>query len=150
MEYKKALSKCMQMCSRKEYCITDIKQKLYSWELNEEDIERLIATLQEEKFIDEERFVNAFVNDKFKFNHWGKVKIRYHLKHKQIDENVVNNVLSGLSDAAYEEVIAQEIAKKISKVKANSTYERKAKVVNYLASKGFEPDLVFKYLAELE
>jgi len=140
----------MQMCSRKEYCVFDIKQKLYNWELYESDAEEIIKVLIGEKFVDEERFVKAFVNDKFKFNHWGKVKIKYHLKHKHIEGIFVDNTLNEIDFDEYMKVIVHEISNKIKKVKANSTYERNAKVVNYMAGKGFEPDLVFKQLKKLK
>lgn len=38
-------------------------------------INRIIDRLVVEKFIDEERYCRAFVNDKFRFAKWGKMKI---------------------------------------------------------------------------
>ena len=32
-----------------------------------------------EKYIDESRFAKAYVNDKYKFNKWGRIKIRFEL-----------------------------------------------------------------------
>lgn len=146
MEYKKALSKCMQMCSRKEYCITDIKQKLINWDINNVDADKIVATLQDEKFIDEERFVNAFVNDKFKFNKWGKKKISFALAQKGLSKHAISKGLKQIDVNEYKELILELITDKAKKVTAGTEFERNGKIANFLASRGFEADLIFKYL----
>ncbi|HKK82055.1 MAG TPA: regulatory protein RecX, partial [Prolixibacteraceae bacterium] len=83
-ETKKALSKCMALCSKSEKCISDIRKKLSNWQLPEEETQQVIDNLIDEKFIDEQRFAESFMRDKFRFNHWGKIKIIYHLKAKGI------------------------------------------------------------------
>lgn len=150
MEYNKALSKCMQMCSRKEYCTADIKEKLYNWEISDINVDKIINALIDQKFLNEERFVRAYVNDKIKFNHWGRKKISFYLKSKGVDSKLINTELAKLDEQEYEKIVKIEIEKKLPKIKAKSDYERNGKLVNYLASKGFESDLVFKTLEKLK
>ena len=77
------LSKAMNLCSKREYCCHDIREKLLTWGISKNDSERIISVLTSERFIDEARYANAFVKDKFKYNKWGKVKIAAHLKIRQ-------------------------------------------------------------------
>lgn len=146
MDENKLLAKCMSICSRGEKCIYDIQQKLLKWEADEDVIEAIISKLIAEKFIDEERYVRAFVNDKFKFNHWGRKKIKYNLLQKSVPTPLIDSQLEQISQSDYMQVIKDEIKNKLPKVKGNTAYERNAKVVNYMASKGFEAGLVFQLL----
>ncbi len=143
MKFEKALSNCMQICSRKECCKWDILQKLQKWEVEDNDIDKIITQLEQDKFIDEKRYAQAFANDKFKFNKWGRIKIRYQLKQKQISTENINSALANINEDNYKQLIINEIQKKQQKVKAKSDYERKQKVIAYLSSKGFEMDLAF-------
>jgi len=146
MEYIKAMNNCMQLCSRNEMCSFDIEEKLRRWELEESEIKSILSSLIDEHFIDDERFVRAYVNDKLKFNHWGRVKIKYMLKAKQLKGEVVETIFNEIDDKLYKSIISDEIKKKLPKIKAKSDFERNAKLASYMASRGFEPDLVFKYI----
>ena len=85
----------MDLCSRREYCQSDIDQKLRIWEVPQATIAKILKVLSEEKFIDHTRFVRAFVNDKLLFNHWGRIKIRYHLVHHRIEKEIIEELKPG-------------------------------------------------------
>ncbi|NOZ34188.1 MAG: hypothetical protein GXO80_02695 [Chlorobi bacterium] len=74
--YQKALNKAMYLCSKAEKCKSDIRKKLYEWKANPDEYDNIINQLEEQKFIDEVRFVKYYVRDKFEFNKWGKIKIK--------------------------------------------------------------------------
>ena len=40
--------------------------------------------LELEKYLDNLRFAISFVHDKFRFNKWGKIKLAYALRQKQV------------------------------------------------------------------
>lgn len=67
-------------CSVAERCLQDISKKLDATGLSEEAKENIKLRLVQEKFLDEKRFTRAFVNDKLRFNQWGRVKILSELK----------------------------------------------------------------------
>ncbi len=136
----------MQICSQREYCIFDIENKLQKWEIDKKDQQKIIDTLVLEKFIDHERYVPAFINDKFKFNHWGKIKIRYYLKQKHIDSQIINIYLAQIDDDLYLKTIKNEIKNKRQTAKGKDDFEKNQKVARYVISKGFEPDKVFQLL----
>jgi regulatory protein len=144
MELKKALDKCMYICSQREYCIHDIEEKLTKWEVNIIVHQEIIKTLLAEKYIDHKRYVPAFINDKFTFNHWGKIKIRYHLKQKRIEDALIKTYLDAIDNQSYNEVIQEEINKKKRMVKGANEFDRKQKIARYVISKGFEPNIVFE------
>lgn len=67
-----------------ERCIQDVQKKIDAAGLPPDASERIIARLLKERFIDESRYTRFFVNDKLRFNKWGRVKIGYELYKKNI------------------------------------------------------------------
>ena len=78
------LRRAAAYCSTAERCIQDVQKKIKAAGLTQEEGERIIARLLQEKFIDEHRFARYFVNDKLRFNKWGRIKIAYELQKKNI------------------------------------------------------------------
>ena len=130
------------MCSRKEYCISDLKKKMLNWILSPEQKEDIISNLLQENYIDESRFVKAFVKDKFRFNKWGKIKIVYQLKQKQIASSNIAKALEDISEKDYKELINELLVSKNRNLKAKDSYERKAKLLRFMTQRGFEFELV--------
>ncbi len=146
MNYKEALNRCMFLCSKKEYCQSEIAAKLTEWQVPEPITGEVIRSLVAEKFVDDYRFSIAFTHDKFHFNHWGKVKIRYQLKQKKLASEIIQQAIDGINENEYHRVILDEIKKKKKTVTGKSEFEMKGKIARTIIAKGFEPELVFNLL----
>ena len=70
-----ALSRVAAYCSTAEHCRAEVTEKLQRWGIPYDAINRILNHLEQEKYIDEERFCRAFISDKYRFAKWGKVKI---------------------------------------------------------------------------
>ncbi|MFO7844047.1 MAG: regulatory protein RecX [Bacteroidales bacterium] len=140
---KQALVKAENLCAQKEQCINDIKQKFYRWGINTSDSETLIASLVNDKFIDEARYATAFAKEKFRFNKWGKIKIEYALKQKNIPEDYIHQALNQIPLSEYNTVLEKELLKKRKSIKDTDQYTIKSKLVRFAVSKGFENGKVF-------
>jgi len=148
--YKTALNKAMAQCSRREYCCSDISNKLISWNVGEEDREKIITVLLKENFINEQRFANAFVKDKFNYNKWGKIKIAAHLKAKKIPGNTIKSALDSIDHDHYMKILKDLVSVHRRSVKAKNQYDMKAKLLRYGLSKGFESSLLYDIFNESE
>ena len=149
INYRLALTKVMAMCSQSERCRFDIVAKLRLWELSEEEIAEAVNYLVKEHFLDEERFVRFFVNDKLRFNKWGKVKLRFMLRQKQIPETIVREALDQINDELYTKTLHSLLMTKFKSIKGASGYERKGKLAVFAQSHGFEAELAFRIANEL-
>ena len=149
INYRQALTKVMAMCSQSERCRFDIVAKLTQWELPEAEIAEAIDYLTKEHFLDEERFVRFFVNDKLRFNKWGKVKLRFMLRQKQIPEIIVREALDQIDDDLYIKTLQSLLKSKVKSVKGISEYERKGKLALFAQGHGFEAELSFRIANEL-
>ena len=98
---EEALNRMAAYCSAAEHCKAEVNEKLQKWGLPYEVINRIIDRLVVEKFIDEERYCRAFVNDKFRFAKWGKMKITQALYMKKIPREVTYRYLNDIDREEY-------------------------------------------------
>jgi regulatory protein len=148
--YKTALNKAMALCSRREYCADDIRNKLISWGVGTSDTEKIIETLVSENFINEIRYATAYVRDKFNYNKWGKIKIASYLRQKKIPSGVVKDALDSIDYEAYIKSITDLITAHKRIIRGKDQYELKAKLLRYGLSKGFESSLLYDILKDME
>jgi regulatory protein len=146
---KEALSILTRICSKKEICSYDAAKNLNNWGLTESDTQEIIDFLIKERYIDDLRFATHFASDKFRFNKWGKYKISYALKQKQIPELLIAEAINSLSTDNYRSLLREELRKKLHSFPKSSTYELKAKLYRFAASRGYENDLIIELLNEL-
>jgi len=144
--YKACLSKASALCSRREYCSQDIRLKLETWGLGENDITRILTYLTRENFINESRYAEAFVRDKFNYNKWGRIKIAMHLKQKKIPSESIKNALETIDYDTYLKTAADLLASHRRHIKAKNTYELKAKLIRFGLSRGFEQGLLYEII----
>ena len=145
-EYKRILAKMCSLCARGEKCEFDIIQKLTKLEVDNESQQKIIEYLVSNSFINNQRYANAFVNDKFKFNKWGKQKIKQNLKFKRIESIYIDASLSSLDNGDYKKVLVYVLEKKRKQIKDKDELIVRQKLLNHAVSKGFEMDLIFEII----
>ena len=146
MEYKEALHKAAALCSSGEKCEYDIREKLLSWEISDSDTNKIISYLVQEKFLNEKRFAEFFVKDKFRFNKWGKIKIAYMLKQKRISSAIIQEALNGIDDDEYCSTLQELMQSKLKSLKYKDEYDKRAKLLRFAQSRGFESHLIMSEL----
>jgi regulatory protein len=146
---EKGLAKAQAICAKAEKCKADIRQKLYDWKVNPKYHEEILVSLVKDRFIDEERYVNFFVRDKFKLNKWGKVKIEFALRNKQIPHDIIQQHLEQINANDYKETCKDLIIKKIKTIKEEDTRKLKDKVLRFAHGRGYEASLVISIVDEL-
>ena len=144
----KALLICQTMCAKQEFCVFDIERKLKRWQVEPGEIKNIIPKLQADKFIDENRYAAAYVNDKFRFSRWGRTKIKFNLKRKKVAEPAILKAFTNINQEDYLETLRKLIVLKKPKIKVPDKYSLQRKLVAYAIGRGFEPELVFKIINE--
>ena len=143
VNYRQALTKAMAMCSQSERCRFDVVAKLRLWELSEEEVSKVIDYLIKERFLNEARYVDFYINDKLRFNKWGKIKLTYMLRQKQIPEELIRAALGRIDDDFYVKILLDLLKTKIKSLKSTTVYERSSKLAVFAQSHGFETELAF-------
>lgn len=134
--------KASYYCSLSEHCIQKVREKLVQWDTPKEFIQPIIDKLVEEDYINEERFARAFVKDKFRFNHWGRVKITTHLKALNISSENISIGMQEIDEEEYAKKLDEIVEKKRKTIKNGTDYEIRAKLLRHALSRGFEYELV--------
>lgn len=148
--YDQALYKAAALCSRGEHCPSDIFQKVQEWGLPANEASKIVSYLIEEKYLDEKRFVHAFVNDKFTYQHWGRVKISYALRLKGTDDVLIANAMDEVIEPeAYLAVCTALIQSKIKGMELPLSQADRAKVYRFAAQRGFESSVISKSLSKI-
>jgi regulatory protein len=146
MKFKEALERAAALCSNQERNTQYIIRRLSDWEVSQEDADRIIQRLREEKFLDDQRYASFFVKDKFRFNRWGRIKIRYALRQKGIPEETIEAALEQIDEDAYVQTCTQLIRQKSAVLKETDPYAKKARLLRFASQRGFESDLVYRIL----
>lgn len=141
---QEAYQKLSALCAMSEQCCQDVLQKLKRWEVEPTMAERIVAKLVKERFIDEERYARAFVRDKFRYNHWGRVRIEMELKKRKIAQRHIEIGMEELKEEDNLETLRQIIEKKLPSVKGKNEYEIKGKLIRFALGRGFEMEDVLK------
>lgn len=140
---EQGIQKLKHYCAYQDRSHAEVKEKLYSLGLWKQDVEKAISQLIEEDYLNEERFAKSFAGGKFRMKQWGRVKIKYELKQKQVSEYCIAKGLKEIDEEDYRKTAAKLMEQKLSLLEAEkNALVRKKKLMNYLIQKGYEYDLV--------
>lgn len=91
---EKVADRMRRLCSRREYCVGDIRKKLMvQLDGNAAEAAEILEHLMKEKYIDDLRYASAYARDKASISGWGATKIRYMLSAKGISSEVISQAL---------------------------------------------------------
>jgi regulatory protein len=134
------------LCAQAEHCQQEMRDKMRRWEMDEAVQERVIGRLVKERYIDEERYTRAFVNDKIRYQKWGRRKIQQALWMKRIDNDIQQRVLDEVDDEEYLDVLRPLLKQKRKTTKAQSDYELNQKLLRFALGRGFTFDIILQCL----
>ena len=141
-----AYNRVASQCVIREYCRADWYRKLLTAGLTQQQVEEVLDRLEDDKFIDEERYCRSFVHDKLFYDRWGRIKITYSLRQKAIANEHIEAALATINEEEYMEILKEVIRQKRRSTKAENDYELRQKLARFAAGRGFEPGLIFKLL----
>jgi len=142
------LDKMAKYCAYQERCEKDVRDKLKTFEIPEEEKAKILDYLIDNRFVNDERFAKAFVRGKVNQSGWGLNKIRFHLMQKGIDKGIIAEALGQTDEEVYRQRLIDILKTKSKTVKAANDYEKKRKLAAYAMQKGFEGSLVWDVLKE--
>jgi len=147
---EKALQKIKHYCAYQERSHYETREKLYSLGLYKNQVELIMSTLVEEKYLNEERFAIAYAGGKFRMNKWGRLKINYALSQKKVSSYCIKQGLASIDEKAYEQSIIDLAAAKSRSLSSekNEGVKRK-KIIQTLLQKGYEFDIISRVIKNI-
>lgn len=139
---EEALQKLKQYCAYQERSHSEVRDKLYQLGVWKKDHDEIIGHLIEENYLNEERFAIAFAGGKYRMKQWGRVRIRYALKQKEVSEYLVKKALKQIDEEDYLSVLEKVAYERYESLKGEQYLVRKKKTLDYLVQRGFEHELI--------
>ncbi|MBO4397904.1 MAG: RecX family transcriptional regulator [Bacteroidaceae bacterium] len=133
-------------CAQAEHCAYDLQKIMKRWSMPEKQQDEIIKRLIKENFLNEERYAHAFVKDKFRYNKWGASRIRQELRMRNINENIIEDALTEISDDEVIESLKKLVRQKRQTIKAKSDYELRGKLIRFAMSRGFSYSTISKVI----
>ena len=147
---EKAFEKAKYYCAYQERSHAEVKKKLYGFGLYKDEVELLMSKLIDENYLNEERFALAFAGGRFRIKQWGKTRIRFELKQRQVSDYNIKKALAAIPEEDYEKVLQKLAEEKLTTLKTEQNiFTIKSKLQNYLVSKGYEFNLIAEILKAL-
>lgn len=143
------LDKIAKYCAYQERCVKDVRDKLKTFDIPEEEKTKILDYLLDNRFVNDERFAKSFVRGKVNQSGWGINKIRFHLMQKGIAKEIIDEALGQTDEEVYRQRLIDILKTKSKTVKAANDFEKKRKLAAYAMQKGFEGSLVWDVLENL-
>lgn len=148
LNFEQGLQRAAGLCCQSEHCVADITEKLLRWGVSREDSDSIIDRLIDEKYIDESRYALAYVRDKVRFSHWGRVKIKSMLRMLRISEQDISNAFDSFDEDEYLGVLEGVIESKRKTLPDAESYASRVKLIRFALQRGFEMHEIAKFISE--
>lgn len=146
MDFQTAKNKIEKYIDYQDRSEFEIQQKLKLLKVPVNLHQKIMEELKLSGMINDERFAKVFANGKFRFKNWGKIKIRYGLRMKFVNDSAIDKAMQLISNESYIEKVRHVYDIKRRDFGRKLTMEEKAKIIRHLQSKGFEMEFIMPLL----
>ncbi|MGM9695225.1 MAG: regulatory protein RecX [Alloprevotella sp.] len=137
-----------KLCAAREYCSDDIRRKLIQKGIAPKEADVLCRQLAEKGFVNDQRYARAYASDKFRFDHWGRVKIRFMLRSKRVSEELIDEAIAAIDEEAYLEALGDFLIGRLKSRGSEVSEEDALKVARSAINRGYEGPLVAKVMKD--
>lgn len=137
MDYDKCLSRLQRLCSKAEYCRSQMYTKaIRDLDGDSEAARRVVDALVQDRYVDDARYASAFAREKSSLQGWGPVKIRFQLRAKGISDADIASGMSEIEEPKAARKLESVIATKYRSLKGDP--QCRLKLLKFALSRGYE------------
>jgi regulatory protein len=142
------LQKAASYCAYQERTQDEVRRRLQKWGVTGDEAEEIISELIVQNYLSEERFAQTYAGSKFRQKNWGRLKIKLELNRRGLTDYTINKGMSEIEDADYERSLGELLTRKMELLQRTESnpLKLKQKLVRYALGKGYESELVWKWL----
>jgi regulatory protein len=145
-----ALRQAAHFCAYQERTVREVRDKLHAWEVSEEDTDEIIARLQADGYLSDDRFARSFAGGKFRTRQWGKIRIEQEMRRKGIADAERKSGIAEIDAEEYARTLKSLLDKKAASLNESDPWKRRQKLARFAMGKGYEADLIWRVLGEEE
>ena len=147
---KQATQKLEHYCAYQDRCHEEVVQKLRTMKMDADEIDSVVVHLITDNFLNEERFACSYARGKHRIKHWGKIRIVNELKFRKISATLIKIALKEIDDSDYLDMFDALADKHWETITERNTMKKRKKFCDYLLRKGWETELIYQKMKELE
>ena len=148
VDVQKLLDRLRRLCSRREYCMSDIlKKATTALDGDKESAAKVLDVLVAEKYVDDLRYATAYAREKAMISGWGETKIRYMLSAKRIDRSLVDQALTEIDSSKADSRLQKLLENKARTLKADP--QIRLKLLRFALGRGYQYDDVVRVLQDI-
>lgn len=144
------IQKLESYCSYQERCHLEVMEKMRGFLISENEKNTVIVHLIEHNFLNEERFASLFTISKFHQKKWGKIRIKNELKARRISDYLISKSLKEIPMEEYQTTFDSLSEKHWETLPERDSSKKRKKFCDFLLRKGWESDIVYDKLKQLE
>ena len=145
-----AQGKLEHYCAYQERSHKEVVEKLRSMHMIPQVIDSIIVHLIENNYLNEERFACSFARGKHRIKFWGKIRIVNELKFRNISQYNINSALKEITTQEYAATFHLISERHWNSIAERNTLKKRKKFCDFLLRKGFESNLIYEKLKDLE
>ena len=145
---KLILEKMRSYCMYQERCIQEVKKKLTRLQVIPKSKSKIINHLIDDDYLNEVRFTKSFIQGKLRIKKWGRIKLNYELKMRGVKKFIIDEEINKISKRDYYDYFNEFSINKIKTLKG-SKEQKKRSFINYFTYRGWENNLIYEKLNEI-
>ena len=150
LSFSEAQKKLEYFCAYQERCHQEVVQKCYDLGLLSIEIDEVMVHLIQNNYLNEERFARSFARGKFRIKFWGKTRIVNELQARKIASPNIKLALTEIDEDEYEQAFNTLSERHWNTILEKNTLKKRKKFCDYLLRKGWESEMVYSKVKELE
>ena len=127
-------------CTYQERSSREVRQKMSEIGIRGAEAEKLLESLIDEQYVNDERFTECFIRGKMNTKRWGRMKLQSELFKKGITASLIQQGLSEIDEEQY----AQNMEHLIEKWHRSHSAGDRQPLFRFLLSKGYESERIDK------
>ena len=147
-EEKLIIEKIQSYCIYQDRCEKEVKKKLYTFNVEKDLQLKIINYLIDNDYLNEERFTKLFIQGKLRIKKWGKMKLKFELKSRGVENSMIDKYINDISDDEYTAYFNEFSSNKIKFLKGTKD-QKKRSFINYFTYRGWENYLIYQKLKEI-
>ena len=145
---KVILEKMRSYCMYQDRCFQEVKKKLTRLQADPKTKSKIINHLIDDDYLNEVRFTKSFIQGKLRIKKWGRIKLNYELKKRGVTKFIIDQEINKISKEDYCQYFNEFSNNKIKTLKG-SKEQKKRSFVNFFTYRGWEINLIYEKLYEI-
>ena len=146
LPYEAALQRLRDYCAAAERPSRQVYRKALGYGLEPDEAQRLVAQLQTETYLSDERYAGSLVRSRHSYRAWGQRKIVAKLRQEAIAQPLIEEAMAQIPTEDFDEALRTVLEKKLRGLREPDPHKRKARLFRAAAAKGYSAEAIMRLL----